>query len=290
MMKKYMILIRPQQYLKNLLIFFPIFFNLQLNDPALLYRNFLAFIAFSLAASSVYIFNDYQDITEDRRHPVKKARPLAAGEVSRIIAVVLMLFLAFSGLSVAVFFTGANVCFLILCYLALNVIYSLKLKHIAIIDVVILAAGFLIRIFVGGAVSQIKLSMWIILMTILLSLFLALAKRRDDYLLYLSSGEKARKAVDGYSLELLNALMVMMVPVIIVVYIMYTISPEIIAKAHTDKVYLTVIFVIVGLIKYLQISFIDGKAGCPTEVICHNRFMQLIVLGWLVTFGALLYY
>ena len=147
----------------------------------------------------------------------------------------------------------------------------------------------MIRIFVGSQAGNIRPSMWIIIMTFLLAIFIALAKRRDDVLIYLESGNKARKVIDGYNLEFLNTTMVIMASVVIVSYIMYTISPDVVGRMHSDKLYLTVVFVILGLLRYMQITIVEKKSGSPTEILLKDRFLQISVLGWIITFILLIY-
>lgn len=287
--KDYILLMRPHQYVKNVFIILPLFFGRRIFESGPLLNAALAFIAFSLFASSVYIFNDYHDIEEDRRHPEKKNRPLASGKVPQKEALVLMAALAVSGLAMS-FLLNINAFYLFVSYLVLNVLYTLKLKHIAIIDVFVVAACFVIRLFVGSVVTGVELSMWIILVTFLLALFLAFAKRRDDLIIYLQTKERTRAVLDGYNLETLNAALVTLSSVIIVAYIMYTVSPEIIAKAGTDKLYITVFFVILGVMRYMQITFLEQACGSPTKVLLRDRFLQLSISGWLLTFGMLLYF
>ncbi|OGW37557.1 MAG: prenyltransferase [Nitrospirae bacterium RBG_13_39_12] len=287
-MKNYILLIRPHQYIKNLFIFLPLFFSLKMTDFNLLLKTMMAFIAFSLVASSVYIFNDYHDIEEDRKHPTKKNRPLASGKVSKQFAKILMIILLIFGLAIS-YLLKSTVFYLILSYFILNLLYTLKLKHIVIIDTFIIATGFVIRIFVGSQTGNIWLSMWIIIMTFLLALFIALAKRRDDVLIYLETGDKTRKIIDGYNLEFLNTSMVIMASVVIVSYIMYTISSDVVSRMHSENLYLTVVFVILGLLRYMHITIVEKKSGSPTEMLLRDRFLQLSILGWIATFILLIY-
>jgi len=281
-------LLRVHQYLKNLFIFLPLFFSLRVYEARLLLDAFLAFVIFSIIASAVYILNDYHDIQEDRAHPVKKHRPLAAGRISGPTALWLMAALLTSGLAAA---WGLTREMFLLCalYILLNIGYSLKLKHLPIVDIFVIATNFVIRIFVGGAVTGVTIYMWIIIMTFLLALFLALAKRRDDVLIFLETEHKSRKSIDGYNLPFIDAAMMALAAVTIVAYIMYTVSPDVIAKFGTDKLYLTTFFVILGIMRYMQITFVEEKSGSPTEVLLKDRFIQLCLLGWIVSFGILIY-
>jgi 4-hydroxybenzoate polyprenyltransferase len=281
-------LMRPHQYIKNLFIFLPLFFALKITDTALLLQATLAFIAFSLTASAIYILNDYLDIEEDRAHPVKKDRPLASGAISKAQAIVIMLTLFLAGFSLmaSVSLAAASI---LAAYVILNIAYSLHLKHIAILDVTIIAAGFVLRLFVGSAATDIPLSMWIVVMTFLLALFMALAKRRDDVLIFLETGKKMRKVIDGYNLQFLDTAMAIMAAVVIVSYTIYTTSEEVVERLHSHYLYLTSLFVILGILRYLQVAFVHLDSGSPTKIVLKDRFMQLVLIGWVVTFAWVLY-
>jgi len=287
-MRSFLMLIRPHQYVKNFFVFLPLFFAGQIANSALLLNVFIAFIAFSLSASAIYILNDYHDIAEDQQHPKKKNRPLASGSISKRMAIFLMSLLAVSGLSL-MFYLSVQAMVILSAYIFLNISYSFYLKHIAIVDVTIIAIGFVLRLFVGATVTSIHLSMWIVIMTFLLALFLALAKRRDDVLLFLSTGKKMRKVIDGYNLQLIDGAMMVMASIVIVSYILYTTSVEVVQRLHNEYLYLTALFVIVGIMRYLQISFVEQDSGSPTQIILKDRFIQLTLLSWIAAFVWILY-
>ena len=281
-------LMRPHQYIKNLFIFLPLFFASRITDATLLLDAITALIAFSFAASAVYTFNDYQDIEEDRQHPIKRDRPLAAGAISKSQAFLLMALLFLAGL-VLMASLSLKAAAILLAYIIMNFAYSLYLKHVAIVDVTTIAIGFVLRLFIGAAVTDIPLSMWIVIMTFLLALFMALAKRRDDILIYLDTGRKMRKVIDGYNLQFLNTTMAIMASVVIVTYIIYTTSTDVVERIHSDHLYLTALFVIVGIMRYLQIAFVRQESGSPTRIILEDHFMQMTLLGWIVSFAWILY-
>ena len=281
-------LMRPYQYVKNLFIFLPLFFALKITDIALLSSTVFAFIAFSLVASSIYIFNDYCDIEDDRQHPEKKDRPLASGVINKSQAAIIMSVLLAMGFVLMASLSGEGVGILT-AYVVMNIAYSFYFKHVAILDVVIIAVGFVIRLFVGSAVTGIPLSMWIVVMTFLLALFMALAKRRDDVLIYLDTGRKMRNVVDGYNLQFLDTAMGIMASVVIVAYVIYTTSTEVVARVHSEYLYLTALFVIIGIMRYLQIALVVKDSGSPTRIVLKDRFMQLTILGWGLTFTWILY-
>jgi len=162
-------------------------------------------------------------------------------------------------------------------------------KYVPIIDVFAISAGFVIRIFVGGIVTQTPLSLWIVIMTFLVTMFMGLAKRRDDVVICIETGVEVRSVVAAYNLRIIDTALAIMAAVTIVAYIMFTVSPDVVAKFHTDKLYLTTAFVVVGILRYLQIIFVEKKAGSPTEILLTDAFMQVCVCGWLVVFGLLIY-
>lgn len=278
-------LMRPHQYIKNLFIFLPLFFALKITDLDLLSNAFIAFVAFSLSASAVYVLNDYLDIEEDRKHPKKKERPLASGTLSKAFAVTMMLLLFLAGFTLMALFSFKALMILLL-YLCMNIAYSFYLKHVAILDVVTIAIGFVLRLFIGSAVTGIPLSMWIVIMTFLLALFMALAKRRDDVLIYLDTGEKMRRVIDGYNLQLLDTAMAIMASVVIVAYVIYTTTDQ---RSQDQYLYLTSLFVIIGIMRYLQVAFVLKDSGSPTRIVLKDRFMQLTIVGWLISFAWIIY-
>jgi decaprenyl-phosphate phosphoribosyltransferase len=285
--KNYLDLLRVEQYVKNLFIFLPLFFALKITSIDLLVNNLIAFLCFSLLASAVYILNDYKDIEEDRRHPIKKNRPLAAGIISYKKALFIMALFAIISLSIS-YYVEINLFLVLLAYFAVNISYSFGLKHFPIIDLFIISGGFVFRILAGAEASGVEASMWIILMIFLLALFLGLSKRRDDILLSMN-GQNTRKNIDGYNLEFVNAGMIIMAPVILVSYISYTVSPQIIEQFHTKYLYLTVLFVILGILRYMQITFVENNSGNPTKILLTDRFIQIAIIAWLVTFVILIY-
>ncbi len=281
-------LMRPHQYLKNLFIFLPLFFALKVTDTSLLFYALVAFLAFSLTASAVYILNDYHDIDEDRLHPTKKNRPLASGTISKKEGLLIM-GLLFSVGFVLMMLISWQASMLLAVYIGLNIAYSFYLKHLPIVDVVVIALGFVLRVFVGTSVTGLDTSMWIIVMTFLLALFLALAKRRDDVLLFNKTGKKMRKVIDGYNLQFVDMAMTLMAGVVIVAYLMYCVSPDVMARTGSDKLYLTLIYVIIGIMRYMQIAFVEETSGSPTKVLLKDRLMQVVIVLWIITFSVILY-
>lgn len=282
---------RVHQWVKNVFIFLPLFFSFKFTDISLLITNIWSFVGFSFIASTIYIVNDLCDYKSDMLHPEKKHRPIASGAVSRKEALFLLIILFTISFAVYVgVLKNMTALYLVAGYFVLNILYSFKLKHIPVIDISIVAIGFVIRVFVGGVVTDTPLSQWLIIMTFLLALLLALGKRRDDVIIYEKTGNKMRKNIDGYNLSFANAGIIIITAVILVAYIMYTMSEEVVAR-NGDHLYLTSVFVIIGLLRYLQIIFVDENSGSPTKIFFKDHFLHIIILLWGVSFLLLsLYY
>jgi 4-hydroxybenzoate polyprenyltransferase len=287
-MKTFFNLLRVKQYIKNLFIFMPLFFGIKLNDSGLFLNTFFAFFSFSFVASGIYILNDLLDLREDKNHPKKRKRPLASGEISTKTAK-LILILCFAVGLFSGYMQNIHLFYILLVYAVLNFFYSFKIKHIPVVDIFVIAVGFVLRLFAGSAVTGISLSRWIVLMSFLLALFLALGKRRDDLVILSTEGKKMRKSIDGYSVEMVNLSLGVMAAVILVSYISYTMSGEVMEKLHTENLYLTTVFVLFGLMRYFQIIFVENNAGSPTEIMLKDRAIQFSVLGWALSVFVILY-
>jgi 4-hydroxybenzoate polyprenyltransferase len=288
-MKHYIQLLRPRHWAKNLFLFLPPFFAgkfFELDKIELLIGGFAAF---SMLASSIYIINDYRDIEDDKKHPEKCRRPLASGAVNKNVALVLSCLLAVgSGVLAYLLDHSGKFLFITGLYYLMNLSYSFGLKNIAIIDILILAAGFVFRVKAGAQLASVNTTEWFIIMTFLLALFLAIAKRRDDVLLKMSTGTEMRKSMKGYSLDFLNTLLGLFCAILIVSYVNYTISAAAFEK-FGHRLFYTALFVIAALMRYLQITFIHNKAGSPTDVLYKDRFIQVTLVLWAASFFVILY-
>ena len=286
-------LIRPQQWLKNVFVLIPMFFGGSLLDPGDIRASVLTFLAYSFIASSVYCINDINDVEADRRHPVKCKRPLASGALTTgaawaLTALTLVLAAAFTamlGCKEHILKVGG----ILLFYYVLNICYCVKLKQYAIVDVCVVAFGFVLRVLAGGYATDIVPSKWLVLMTFLLTLFLSFAKRRDDVLRMNETGEPPRKNTIRYNLTFINQAITVSASVTLVCYIMYTVSPEVVARFGSDMLYLTSVFVLLGLLRYMQITVVDKKSGDPTKMVLHDRFTQLVIAAWALTFLVIIY-
>lgn len=285
-------LIRPLQWLKNIFVFAPIFFSSNLLKGDYFWPTLIVFASFCLISSSIYCFNDLQDVKADRLHPKKCTRPIASGTVSVRVGYILMMVCTIGAFTLLHFVKSPNTPYLYLilaAYWMMNIAYCVKLKQYAILDVTIIAIGFVMRVLVGGLTTGIWISHWLVLMTFLVTLFLALTKRNDDYRLYEQTGMKPRVSITGYNKTFINEATAIVASVTMVCYIMYTMSPDVIERMGTHYVYLTSGWVLAGLLRYLQNMIVFGHSGSPTKSFVKDHFIQLCVLGWIVSFFMIIY-
>ena len=291
--KCYIKLIRPHQWLKNGFIFLPMFFSGNILETEYWQNCIWAFIAFSLMASSIYCINDIKDVDADRRHPKKCGRPIASGAVSVTMAWVITI-ICFLTSYVIIFhelksslWGGVTI---VTLYFVLNLAYCFKLKQFAIIDVFIIATGFVLRLILGGTVCSIWLSPWIVCLTFLLTLFLAFAKRRDDVVLHEHKGIVVRKNILRYNSEFMNQTLGILASITIVCYIIYSVSPDVELRIGSQYVYVTSIFMLAGILRYLQLAIVDQRSGSPTKVLLKDRFIQACIICWIMTFAFIIYF
>lgn len=290
-MKEILLLIRPKQWLKNVFVLLPVFFGGALADSNILLQALATFAAYSFVASSVYCFNDIIDVEADRQHSTKCRRPIASGRISITKAYLLMAFMLVLGMAMLVFVGDScyKVALVLTGYYILNLFYCVRLKHYAVIDVCVVAFGFVLRLLAGSLATGIPLSKWIVMMTFLLTLFLSFAKRRDDVVRMEQTGIAPRKNTSRYNLTFINQAITILASVTIVCYIMYTVSPEVVARTGSQYIYLTTVFVLLGLLRYIQITVVDKRSEDPTKIIFTDRFLQLVVLAWAVMFFITIY-
>lgn len=292
MIKDILRLTRPKQWIKNFFVFIPMFFGGELFDTNSLWLTAITFVAFSLVASSIYCYNDIVDVDADRQHPVKCHRPIASGALSVRMGYMLMIMTFVLGVAVMFLLppeVKSQVMAVVIFYYVLNLSYCSKLKQYAILDVCIVAFGFVLRILAGGFACELALSNWIVIMTFLLTLFMSFAKRRDDVLRMNETGEAPRKNTVRYNLTFINQAITITASVTLVCYIMYCVSPEVAERFETPYLYLTFVFVLLGLLRYIQIAVVDQKSGDPTKVILRDHFSQVVVVAWLLTFLLMIY-
>ncbi len=280
--------LRPYQWVKNAFVLAPLLFGQKLNDPAAVAQALLAFAGFCLTASAVYLVNDLIDAPRDRVHPTKRRRPIASGAVpvSWALALVVGLCLSIAGV---VRQLGPASAALLLTYGGLMLGYCVGLKRVPLIDCMVIAAGFVLRVTCGAAAVGVAASHWLIACTFLLALFLAFAKRRQELVTLAGAAADHRPALEGYSLRFLDQVNTLLGGVTIVCYLLYTVAPETVARFRSDALIYGTVFVIYGLFRYLALVQTVETADDPTRLVLHDRPLQAAVLGWIVYNAAIIY-
>lgn len=282
--------LRVRQWVKNLFVYVPLVFSGNMLNPQLILESTGAFMTFCLLASSIYIINDLRDRDADRRHPVKRLRPIASGRFPSGMAVFLSAALCAMSFAMAwgCGFT-ANSYLILAGYLVMNLMYSFGLKHIAILDVIIIAAGFVLRVLLGGVATHIWVTPWLVMMVFLLTLLIGFGKRRDDLIKMEREEVDVRKSVQEYNLTFINQVLGILAATVIVAYVSYTLTPEVEARFHSGNVYLTSVFVIGAVLRYLQIALVKERTGNPTQLVYSDRFIQICTVLWLASFLLIIY-
>ncbi|MCP5052524.1 MAG: decaprenyl-phosphate phosphoribosyltransferase [bacterium] len=279
---------RPYQWVKNIFIFAPMVFAKQFSAVLI---SLWAFFLFSLVAGCIYVFNDTFDRKKDCLHPDKKKRPIASGELGAATAtsaaaviLAISLFLIFK--------FNEDFFYISLFYIGMNIIYSWLLKKIVILDVMIIAVGFVLRVKIGGAINHLDLSPWILIITFLLAIFLGLIKRRQELLkmnaLEDPDGIGTRKTLKQYNLSLLDQLISITTATTLISYIVYVVNPNIQEKFHTNKLYLTVPFVVFGIFRYLYLTYVKQKGENPAEIIFSDIPFTANGILWVMVFVYLI--
>lgn len=279
-------LLRPHHWVKSGFVAAPLFFTPAAVSAHNVTLVALGMLAWSLMASLIYVLNDWRDREADRKHPVKCKRPLAAGTVSEKTALLLVAGLVITGGGLAIWLGGGFALCLAL-YLIINFAYSLRLKHVAIIDVMCIALGFVLRVLAGSQIIDVTPSPWIIILTGLLALFLGFAKRRDDIVKDL--GNDHRKALDGYSRNFIDTVLAITLGTSLVSYLIYTTDIEVRQRLNSDHLYYTAPFVIYAMLRYLQITMVKERSGSPTLIVLTDKPIVAAGLAWVLTFAYLIY-
>lgn len=280
-------LVRPRQWVKNAFVAAPLFFSPWAFNATNVKLVAIAIVVFSVLSSTVYVINDFFDRETDRLHPDKKHRPLASGEVSPAGGAILAAGLLAVAVSIATIFLPREFLMFSGIYFVMNLLYSTWLKRVSILDVMIVAAGFVLRIDAGASVIDVIPSVWIGLATGLLALFLALAKRRDDLVKTLGSTHRA--SLTGYNLRFIDACLAVTLGALLVCYLIYTTDTETIRRFGTQNLWLTAPYVVAGVMRYLQITLVEERSGSPTDIVVTDPFLIIAVIGWAMTFAFLIY-
>lgn len=280
--------LRPSQWTKNLIIFLPLMFGGRLLDPTSVLLASAAFGIFCALSGVVYLVNDVADREADRRHPIKRDRPIASGDVPVRVAIGTALAILTVALAAAYWL---NTLFGVLAstYVGLLALYSGPLKHIVIIDVLTISIGFVLRAASGAVAISVPISHWLYVLTILLALFLALSKRRHELVLLADRATGHRRILEEYSPYLLDQMISVVTASTIVAYAFYTVSPETIEKLGTDKLVLTLPFPLYGIFRYLYLVHKKEGGGSPAEMLVTDLPLLLCVALWASTVAIMIY-
>jgi len=273
--------LRPHQWIKNLFIFAPLIFSLKITDTALLIKTGLAFLSFCLISGALYILNDLMDLAEDRKHPIKSRRPLASGLLKPAAARGAFVIFILAGFASAAVL-DRDFLFIALLYGALQIAYSLWFKHVVIVDILIVAAGFLIRVVAGGLVIHVYISSWLLICSTLLALFLVMSKRRHELVLLEHNASNHRPILKEYNTHLLDQMISVVTASTLIAYCLYTISEETVAKFGTRNLIFTIPFVLYGIFRYLYLIHQKAEGGTPEALILKDKPLLLDIFLWIV--------
>lgn len=287
MFKALMKSLRPRQWAKNVFVFAALIFDRQMFEPLPLIRTLLGFVLMCLISSVVYIINDLADIEQDRQHPTKRYRPIASGQLSvgiaRFSAILLAALIVPSS-----FLLSTGFGWIVLAYFVQNLLYSFWLKHIPIIDVFVLASGFLLRVAAGVSLIVVeRFSPWLYVCTTLLALFIAFGKRRAEIVLMADAAENHRRVLDGYTIPLLDQFLVIISASTILAFSLYTFSAENLPDNHLMM--LSIPFVVYGIFRYLYLIHVEKAGGAPDELILKDIPLLIDILLFGIASASILY-
>jgi 4-hydroxybenzoate polyprenyltransferase len=280
--------LRPQQWTKNFVVFAGLIFSQNLGNSHLILKTVLGFILFCLLSSSVYIFNDLMDVESDRRHPSKRNRPIASGKIRIPTAVLIMVLLAVLALGLSAWLSPVFA-LTALAYFLLNLLYSVYLKNVVIIDVMCIAAGFVIRAVAGAVLIGVAISAWLIVCTTLLALFLGFGKRRHELVLLENQATDHRKSLSEYSPYFLDQMISVVTASTVIAYAFYTLSPEVETKLGTQHMDLTIPFVLYGVFRYLYLIHQKEGGGSPTRMLLTDKPILVNIILWLAAVILIVY-
>jgi 4-hydroxybenzoate polyprenyltransferase len=280
--------LRPHQWAKNLVVLAALAFSKHLFDPDPLLRAGLAFAIFCALSGAVYLVNDLRDVEQDRRHPLKRLRPVASGALAPRAAAVAAVLLVVVGLGVSLFL-GIPFALAALAYLGLNGAYSFGLKDIVILDVLAISLGFVLRAVAGALAIDVHFSSWLLVCTILLALFLSLAKRRHELVTLEAAAAGHRRILAEYSPYLLDQMISVVTASCLMAYAFYTMAPETVEKYRTERLALTIPFVLYGIFRYLYLVHRREEGGSPTDVLLTDRPLLAAVALWAVVVVVIVY-
>jgi 4-hydroxybenzoate polyprenyltransferase len=288
-LKQLFISLRPHQWTKNFVVVAALIFAERLYHPPSLLLALSAFAVFCALSGAVYLVNDLVDLEGDRRHPVKRARPLPSGALSPSMARAAAVALAALGL-LASFWIGPKFAGVAFVYYGAMMAYSLFLKNIVVVDVLVVAMGFVLRALAGAVAIGVVFSHWLLICTLLLALFLALAKRRQELTLLAGGAAEHRRILGEYSPYLLDQMIAVVTASTVVSYALYTLAPETVERLGTDRLVWTLPFVLYGILRYLYLVHQKEEGGNPTTVLLNDRPILVTVALWAATVVALIYH
>ncbi|PPR65452.1 MAG: Decaprenyl-phosphate phosphoribosyltransferase [Alphaproteobacteria bacterium MarineAlpha3_Bin7] len=273
-------LIRPIQWVKNLFLGAPIFFTPSAMSIENIVNVIIGFFCFSLLASSIYVFNDVLDKDSDVFHPIKKSRPIANGEISKEFAIALAIVLFATSIFIS-YKISISFFYWSVLYGTMMLFYSWLFKQFAPIDIIVITLGFVIRVEAGAAIIDATPTVWLLTLTALIALFLALAKRRDDLIEGINKNH--RQSLSGYNLNYLEHCISIVSASILVSYVLYTNDNLAMERLGTSQLYVTIPFVLFGILRYLQILLVYKRPSSPETILISDRWMGGVVLCWLVS-------
>ena len=278
---------RPRQWAKNIFVFVALFFDRKLTDPESVLRTLAAFVLLCLMSSAVYLMNDLADIENDRQHPTKKNRPLAAGQLSPLVAAIAAVVLAVGSL-LAGFILSTGLGWILLLYLLIQISYTFWLKRVVLVDVLIVAAGFILRIAAGVAVIEVeRFSPWLYVFGGFLALFMVLGKRRHELVLLGENAGSHRAILKEYNLDLVDRLLGLVTTGAVIAYTLYTFLAEGLPANHFMM--LTIPFVLYAVFRYLYLIHVRHEGGAPEDIFLRDRPMQVSMLLWAIVVFVALY-
>lgn len=288
-MYKYLRLLKVNNYIKNILVFIPLFLSGEISDWEKLLNTIIGFISFSMMASAVYIINDSYDRQEDRQHPLKKNRPIASGSISItqaiLIASILIIFSLFLIATISM-----NALYIMFLYVFMNFCYSAYLKKFPIIDLIIVSLGFVLRLIIGSLSSNEELSIWIVIMVFLSALFVILAKRRGELIIYSESNKVIRRGIEKYNLNNINRAILILGFSIVILYVDYITSSNFFsAEPNKQLTYWTLINVVLIFTRYFELTFFQNKSGSPISIIMNDRLIQINIVIFISIFYFFIY-
>ncbi|NFE40313.1 decaprenyl-phosphate phosphoribosyltransferase [Clostridium botulinum] len=278
-------LMRPKQWIKNFFVFAAIIFSGNLTNEIILKNNIITFILFCLTSSTIYILNDIVDLEKDKKHPEKKNRPLPSGRVSKSTAIIMNIVILYTVLFCSYKFVDYKIMYIYLLYIVMNIFYCFKLKNVVILDVMVITFGFVLRMESGSLATKVSVSPWLFLCTILLSLFLALNKRKSEIITLKDNRGSHRKILEEYSVELIDNMLTIVTPSILISYCIYTFS-----SVQSKRMMYTIPFVLYGIFRYQYLMNNHNLGGKPEDVFGKDKPFLVNMVLWVISVVVIIYF